>query len=192
MKEIGTETFYGCANLKSVTILPGSQLEKLGKSCFCKSGIEILTLPGTVKEVGRDAFSDCNSLKTIWLEGDHEIDLSRSGMPDSAQVIFLSVTLPEGVRLRDLCMVKEAIIPDGVERIGACWFFGSGVESVKIPASVKKIGPNAFYGCRSLKSIVFAKGSQLKKIGPGSFCRTEVEETVVPKETEKLNSNIFR
>ena len=83
VREIGADAFYGCDSLKRVTIALGSQLEKLGENCFCKSGIEALTLPGAVKEVGRGAFSYCDSLKTVRLEGDHEVDLSCSEVPDS-------------------------------------------------------------------------------------------------------------
>ena len=83
VREIGVDAFCMCKQLKRVELTSGSQLEKLGENCFCKSGIEALTLPGAVKEVGRGAFSYCDSLKTVRLEGDHEVDLSCSEVPDS-------------------------------------------------------------------------------------------------------------
>ena len=58
----------------------------------------------------------------IRLNGEHEINLARTGLSDFTQVIFLSVTLPGGVRLQDLCQVADIVIPDGAEKIGACWF----------------------------------------------------------------------
>ena len=68
-------------------------------------------------------------------------------MPYSVQVVFLSVILPGDIRLQDLYMMKEVVIPDGVEGIGAYWFFGSEVENVKISASVREIRQCAFCNC---------------------------------------------
>ena len=47
--------------------------------------------------------------------------------------------------------MKEIISPEGTEKIGNHWFWGSGIESVTVPASVKEIGADAFYKCKSLK-----------------------------------------
>lgn len=90
-------------------------------------------------------------------------------MPYSVQVVFLSVIFPGGIRLQDLCMMKEVVIPDGVERIGAYWFFGSEVENVKISTSIREIGKCAFCNCWKLKQIVFSENGQLEKIGRECF-----------------------
>ena len=99
MREIGTDAFYGCKNLKQITFADGSRLERIGTGCFSRTRIEELTLPGTLVEVGEKAFKICSNLRRIRLEGEREVDLTRSDLPDSVQVIFLSVTLPGGVRL---------------------------------------------------------------------------------------------
>ena len=113
-------------------------------------------------EIGERAFDWCYNLKKICLKGDCELDLARIGLlysTSSAQIILLSVTLPGGVRLQDLCTTKDVVIPDGVERIGNNWFWGSGVESVKIPASVREIGEYAFRNCKKLRQITFSESS---------------------------------
>ena len=124
--------------------------------------IEELILPGMLTEIGERAFDWCYNLKKIYLEGDCEFDLARIGLLGfniSAQIIPLSVTLPGGVRLQDLYMMKSVVIPDGVEKIGNHWFFGSEVESVKLPASVREIGEYAFRNCKNLKQITFSESS---------------------------------
>ena len=44
-----------------------------------------------------------------------------------------------------------------IEKIGNGAFYGSGVEKVVIPDSVKEIGGYVFYGCESLKEVVIGK-----------------------------------
>ena len=56
--------------------------------------------------------------------------------------------------------LREVVIPDGTDRIGSYWFWGSEVESVTIPSSVKKIGAEAFYSCRQLKKLVLRKATR--------------------------------
>ena len=75
----------------------------------------------------------------------------------------------ENMRAWDLKKLKDVVIPDGVERIGNQWFWGAEVESVKIPASMREIGADAFCGCEKLSEVVFEEGSRLKVIGKGVF-----------------------
>lgn len=91
----------------------------------------------------------------------------------------------------DLRDCKQIAIPDGVERIGNWWFWGSGVESITIPASVKEIGIEAFYNCENLRKVTFAEGSGLKKIKAGSFCKTEIERMFIPRGVEEIQENAF-
>ena len=88
--------------------------------------------------------------------------------------------------------MKEMVIPEGTERIGNHWFCCSEVEKVEIPASVREIGADAFYGCKSLTRVTFALGSKLEKIRSGSFCETGIERVVVPKSAEKIREHAFR
>lgn len=45
-------------------------------------------------------------------------------------------------------------MPEGITRIGDGAFSGSAISRIDIPASVKKIGANPFYGCENLKIYV--------------------------------------
>ena len=87
--------------------------------------------------------------------------------------------------------MKSVVIPEGIEKIGNHWFCCSEAEKVEIPASVRDIETDAFYGCRSLKSVVFAEGSLLKMIGTGSFSNTGIERIVVPKSVEEIREHAF-
>lgn len=51
--------FRKCENLKRVSFQARSRLEKIGVECFEYSGLEEITLPASVREVGAEAFECC-------------------------------------------------------------------------------------------------------------------------------------
>ena len=63
---------------------------------------------------------------------------------------------------------------------------------MEIPARVREIRVDAFFKCKKLKSVVFAEGSQLEKIGSGSFCHTGIEKIAIPKDVEEIQEHAFR
>ena len=50
---------------------------------------------------------------------------------------------------------KDIAIPDGTRVIEAHQFMGREIRSVKVPASVREIGTEAFYNCRQLRGVMF-------------------------------------
>ena len=59
VKEIGTDAFCYCMQLKCVTFADGSRLEKLGECWFANTGLEKIVIPKGVKELQKSVFSDC-------------------------------------------------------------------------------------------------------------------------------------
>ena len=68
--------------------------------------------------------------------------------------------------LRDLRLVRDVTIAEGIVRIEAYWFECSYVERVTVPTSVREIGYEAFRNCVRLREVVFVKGSRLREIEP--------------------------
>ena len=54
-------------------------------------------------------------------------------------------------------------------------FGSSGLQEVLVPASVRKIGSNAFEGCEQLREARFAEGSRLESIGYRAFMSVPAE-----------------
>ena len=55
VKIIEGSAFFGCKNLISVTLSEG--LESIGEHCFRRTAIKEITIPKSVKSIGRSAFS---------------------------------------------------------------------------------------------------------------------------------------
>lgn len=116
----------------------GSKLEKIGNYCFASTGIEEITLPKALKEANCYMFANCEDLKVIIMEDGCGVSLCSTRVSNSTKVCLPPETMVGEVKLRDLRNLVQVIIPDGVERIGSYWFWGSLVEKMTIPASVRE------------------------------------------------------
>ena len=99
-------------------------------------GIQSVSFPDTVMEIGFEAFRGCRELKEV-------------AFSDSIQAIgdqaFLYCT-----------SLKEIAIPDGICDISYGLFSGCvGLESVIIPATVTEVGPVAFHECVNLNHVYY-------------------------------------
>lgn len=71
-------------------------------------------------------------------------------------------------------------LPNSLRSIGQSAFAASGVSEVVFPASIKRIGKQAFYSCQKLKRVVFEGSLRDTDIGEMVFSGcTDLEEVVV-------------
>lgn len=63
LKTLEAQTFYGCANLKSVEFSEG--LEKICVGAFSESGLESVVLPSSTKVLCGGVFCKCKQLTSV-------------------------------------------------------------------------------------------------------------------------------
>ena len=173
---IGSDAFYGCSSLTSVTI-PNS-VTSIGGSAF--SGCSKLTsvvIPNSVTSIGSWAFSGCSSLTSISIPSsvtsigyeafDACYKLGAVYISDVAAWCEIDFEDPDygfsyGTNPLDYAgnlylnnkLVTDIDIPYGVKSIGAHAFYGcKSLKSVSIPRTVSKIGVDAFSGCSGLEAV---------------------------------------
>ena len=139
-------TFRDCTGLKNVTFEENSQLTEIGMWVF--SGCTSLTsvnLPNSLTVIGNYLFVDCTSLPSIVIP---KSVTSIGGDAFWGCSGLKYVTFEENSQLTDIWL-------------GA--FAHSGIESLRLPASVKHIDKFAFCYCDELEEIVFPSSLKLDK-----------------------------
>ena len=167
LKTIAEDAFYGCSDLKSITIPKNVSEIKLCAFLDCASlksitipksvsGIEnyafygcssltSVTIPDNVIKIGYGVFRNCSSMKSF--SGKFASDDNRCLIVDGA----LNSFAPAGL--------TTYTIPNEVTVIEIGAFEGySKLTSVTIPDSVTEIEFMAFSGCSALNSITIPKG----------------------------------
>ncbi len=133
-------TFQGCSGLIEISVDPnnafyksecGLLLSKDGKTLVSvpRGLVGSLLIPDGVKNIGQNAFYDCNGL--------------------------MSVIIPQGVANIDdsafnHCSLTSVTIPNSVTNIGVGAFLLTGLKRVEIPYDVDKIRMATFSYCREL------------------------------------------
>lgn len=124
-------------------------------------GLTAITLPNSIKTIGKGSFNYCSEFKKVYYLGDIVSWFDIDGLD---HLMFSSRKL----NINGNEIIGELVIPDGVTKISNNAFCGCGeLTSVIIPDSVTSIGDNAFDGCSGLTSITIP--DSVTSIGVGAF-----------------------
>lgn len=162
---IGSNAFYGCATLDSITI------------------------PASCTSIASDAFVGCTNLGEISVSSGNSNYSSSDGCLYNASKTRL-ILVPAGkssVTIASTCTeigseafsgaeyVSDLTIPESVTTIKDYAFSGSGIRTITIPATVTSIGdqgswnPSTIYGYADSAAETFAKNNSIPFVvlGPG-------------------------
>ena len=131
---LGTNCFFACRSLKSIT-LPSS-ITSLGDNCFALcSSLKSINLPSNIISLGDWCFWDCNNLASISLP---------SG------ITKLGVSCFEG------CSSLNSIdLPSGITTLGFRCFYGcSSLTNICLPSGITTLGGSCFSNCSKLTSML--------------------------------------
>lgn len=167
LKRIVGEAFYGCKNLKK------------------------LTIPETVEYIGGSAFYGCSN---IWSLTYNAINAEcESFMEPNAPLEKIVIgdkvrRLPGG--LFGGKEFTEVTLPACLERIDEFAFYGcKNLTTINLSDSIRYIGDNAFYGCSSLKNIHWPL--RLTTIGSRAFRQTALETISLPEGVTSVGDGAF-
>lgn len=183
-------------NGKAVTSIAGNSAGWYSES------VTSLTIPSSIVNIESMAFTGWSKLEEVKFESDSKLrviqryafgsctKLRTITIPASVEEIGVFYTYPAkqtGYHIFDSCTSLESIqVEDGSTHFkavdGVLYSYDGSVLyaypaskseiSYEIPASVEVINESAFFSCLNLKSIAFAPGSKLFKLGDRVFSRS--------------------
>jgi hypothetical protein len=157
---IGEQAFFGCASLDGV-IMPNTvtSIEDWAfANCTSLAGV---TIPNSVSNIGNSAFYDCSRLTSITIPG------SVGNIGDGA---FEWCSRLEAITVGPLNSVYsslDGVLFDKSQTTLLAYPAGKAGTSYTIPASVTRIGDQAFWYCVGLASATI--GNSVTEIGDGAF-----------------------
>ena len=167
---VGDMSFDGCSGINSVSL--AGTVSTIGINAFkdC-TGLQSFEIPNSITELGRLAFSGCTGITSIKLPK----VLSKIGENAFENCTALNkVNIPENVKtignsaFKGCLGLTDLTIAEGVQVISDSSFMNcSGLTEVEIPDSVTTISNRAFAGCNNLTTAHI--GSGVKTIGTYLF-----------------------
>lgn len=199
---IGDNAFNQC-QIKQIRF--PSTLREIGKRAFFHNGITSLKIPDTVVKIGEGAFSGGKFTSLTLPQGITEVPEEMC----AGNMKLKSITVPENIirigdyAFRDCGSLSQITLTEGLESIGDGAFANepsyantkkpySSLKSIKLPASLRKIGKDAFRACDSLTGVTFANNSLLTEIGANAFEKCyKLKEIKLPDSLTSIGSNAF-
>lgn len=168
---IGNYAFNNCYNLASLS-LPAT-LKSIGKSAFTACAFTSLVLPSGLASIGQSAFQSCDKLGSVYIP---------SGVKEISPNVFQSCTALVSVTL-----------PSQLAKIGGSAFYGcSSLKSVAFPSTLTSIGSYAFCNCKALGSVSLPKGFG-SVIEEGAFCNCSAMKTAsIPGSVRTVKDKAFK
>lgn len=155
-QKVGDYAFYHCDGLTNLSFAENASELTLGSYAFAYTQISGLTLPEGLKVINSSAFISVSKLASV--------------------VIPASVTEIKSMAFYNCGSLTSLTFAAGsqLESIGSNAFYMSGLNTIKLPQSLKEIGDYAFQKSKNLVSVEFEgsdteEGSSLRKIGSRAF-----------------------
>lgn len=205
----GTDT-----NIVVPDTIDGRKVTVLGNStfqyCTQASDIESVTLPDSLTTIEKNAFYNCEKLKSVtipqnvssiglaaFVEGLSEsslteikVDPENPYFSEKDGVVFSKdgtklIVFPSG-------RSGDYQIPDGTVSVGDyAFYYCVNVSSITVPGSVRSLGEGAFGNCSSLTKTVLNEG--LEEIGEYAFqSSSRIRDIIIPASVKSVGKNGLR
>ena len=215
---IGTDAFYYCTNLRSVTLPEG--LQTINVDAFRNCKLSSITIPSTVTSISRRAFQDNPLTSVTWLPVNCSIGTSDDAPFYSSSSAITSFTFGPNVQTvpsyicYKMTQLDTIVLPPSVNALGTYAFANcsnlksinlpttqktipqgflsgcSSLESIELPGTVTNINTDAFYYCSKLKSINLPEGLQAISVDAFRYCK--LSSITIPSTVTSIGYRAFQ
>ncbi len=178
--DIADGTFSECGAASSVS-LP-STLKTIGRGAFFRcNGLTSLTIPASVEKIGFAAFYYCDHMESITFESGSRLTAIGNAKYDEGG----SGSYGYGA-FEECTALKKVVLPDSLKVLGRDSFWEcSNLSSVTFGTHLTTIADYAFKDCTSLTSVVIPNG--VTYVGSFDGC-TSLSSIVIPDSVTHIGS----
>ncbi|HJG88675.1 MAG TPA: leucine-rich repeat domain-containing protein [Barnesiella viscericola] len=200
--EIPQNCFYNNTSLTSISF--AGDITSIGSGAFYKAGLSKITIPGSCKSIGTNAFQLCPNLAQVTL-GEGVDSLAEGAFRECAKLA--SINLPSSLRkigayaFLDNTSLTSVTIPAGVSEVGDAAFSNTGVTAFVVEA-----GNTA---CKAVDGVLYSADGRVLMaypnqaaaeytiadgclgVGEGAFSHAQVQKVIVPEELRAFDDNAF-
>ena len=153
---------------EGVTELSGNAFGDYDHTC---ESLESISLPKSIKKISEHCFMHCPNLKSINVDENNEVYLSRDGIlfDKCMETLIAFPAAYEG----------QCIVPDSVKTIAEYAFSNSRITSIEFPESLKAINANAFTNCALEEVFIPEKVSKIGSPGQNAFTSNRLKHITV-------------
>ena len=178
----------------NVTIPEG--VKKIGPDVFCGRRLQSVTIPKSVRSIGRGAFSYCENLTSVTFQDREdavglikELDLVFNGCPNIA-----NVAIPRCMAGIAIALFEDTLWLKNLGEFAVLDHFLIKYQGTKanvvIPEEIEELGWLSFEYCESIEHVVIPEG--ITEIGHGTFRRCKnLQSVTIPKSVEAIDKSVF-
>lgn len=153
-------------------IIFDAPVAEIGRNAFSKcQTLKTVVIPESVSAIGGYAFYECTELSSIKLQ-ERVVSIGRSAfqgcfsLPDI--VLPNSVTTIGGDAFNGCMKLSNVVLSKNVEKIGMRAFRYTNIKTLDLPHSLRYIEDHAFLACDKITNIIIP--DSVVSIGVGAFC----------------------
>jgi hypothetical protein len=190
--------FCGCDELCEVVFKAPCNIVLINERTFYECPITEITIPSSVREIGKECFLKCKNLTEIMFDPGSE--LSEIGKSAFCQSGLQSIRIPSLLRrIPQNCFqgcesLREVTFESNckITVFEAYAFAGTGLVSIKVPVCVKRIGKFCFLGCENLCEVSFETSCELRIIEESAFSDCGMRSITIPDCVEEIGQTCFQ
>lgn len=186
------------------------RVSSIGERAFKgHSDINYLSIPSTIKSIGKYAFADCGSSMTVniadlaaWCEmklgNEHASPLSSAGKVLVCDIETTTINIPNTVTsigkftFYQCRKIKSLSIPGCVNKIGGSAFEDcTGLTSLSLSYGIVSIGGSSFEGCTGLKEVSIPGSINVISINAFKNCRNLISVVSEIEYPSSIDNNVF-